>query len=244
MVKTNDPENEQFNLTVEGTVTKALEFSREMRWAGFVDEPLKIESYITVLLAAPTNITGARWDDDGKTKGLDSKLGVKLDAIERGRKYRLTVWKKADLAPGSIVSNIVLATDNPKLKERIVPVAFTIMNDVELHPQRLYYGEMLLPPGATKAFDRTFNVVAARGDSLKILNVASSREDMTVKIQELVPGKSFRGTVLIRPTSKSDQFAGTITIQTNYPDYREIVLDVIGSVRVGTGSEGSSRGKK
>ena len=84
-VKTNDPENEQFNLAVQGTVTKALEFSREMRWAGFVDEALKIESYITVLLAGPMNITNARWDDDGKAKGLDEKIGVKLDTIDAGQ---------------------------------------------------------------------------------------------------------------------------------------------------------------
>jgi hypothetical protein len=243
-VKTNDPENEQFNLAVQGTVTKALEFSREMRWAGFADEPLKIESYITVLLASPMNITSARWDDDGTAKGLVEKIGVKLDTIERGKKYRLTMWKKADLAPESVVSNIILATDNPKLREKIVPVALTIMNDVELHPQRLYYGEMLIPPGATKAFERTFNIIAARGDSLKVIKAVSSREDMTVKIQELMPGKSFRGTVLLRPTSKIDQYTGSIKIYTNYPKYQEVVLDVVGSVRVGTGSEGSSRGKK
>jgi hypothetical protein len=243
-VKTNDPENEQFVLNVQGTVTKALEFTKEMLWAGFVDEALKIESYITVLPVAPMNITNARWDDDGKAKGLDEKIGVKLDTIERGKKYRLTVWKKADLAPESFVSSIVLATDNPKLKEKIVPVSITIMKDVELHPQRLYYGEMLIPPGATKGFERTFNVVAARGDSLKVLNAVSSREDMTVKIQELMPGKSYRGTVLVRPTSKIDQYTGSIKIYTNYPKYREVVLDVVGSVRVGKGSEGSSRGKK
>ncbi|MCX5753318.1 MAG: DUF1573 domain-containing protein [Candidatus Krumholzibacteria bacterium] len=243
-VKTNDPENEQFNLAVQGKVTKALEFSKDLRWAGFVDEKLKIESYITVLLAAPMHITGARWDDDGKAKGLDAKIGVKLDTIERGKKYRLTVWKKTELMPESVVSSIVLATDNPKLKEKIVLVSITIMNDVELHPQRLYYGEMLIPPGATKGFERAFNIIAARGDSLKILKAVSSREDMTVKIQELMPGKSYRGTVLVRPTSRIEQYTGSIKIYTNYPKYREVVLDVVGSVRVGTGSEGSSRGKK
>ena len=236
-VKTNDTANEQFNLAVQGTVTKALEFSREMRWAGFADEALKIESYITVVLSTPMNVTGARWDDDGKAKGLDEKLGVKLETITRGKKYRLTVWKKTDLVPESVVSSIVLSTDNPKLRERIVPVSITIMNDVELHPQKLYYGEMLIPPGATKGFERTFNIIAARGDSLKVLKAVSSREDMTVKIQELMPGKSYRGTVLVRPTSKMDRFAGSITIHTNYPKYREVILDVVGSVRVGTGKK-------
>ncbi len=238
LVKTNDPANEQFNLSVKGFVAKALEFSREMRWAGFTDETLKIESYITVVLSSPMNILSARWDDAAAAKGLPERIGVKLDPIARGKKYRLTVWKKAELAPGTVVSDIVLTTDSPKLKETIVPVALTIMNDVELHPQKIYYGEMLIPPGATKGFERSFDIIAARGDSLKIVKAVSSRNDMTVKIQELIPGKSFRGTVLVRPTSKIDRFEGTIKIQTNYPKYREVVLDVVGSVRVGTGSEG------
>jgi hypothetical protein len=232
-VKTNDPENAEFNLNVVGSVTKALEFSREIRWAGFADEPLKIESFITVLLSSPTNITGAGWDADGKAKGLDERIGVKLETVTRGKKYKLSVWKKSELAPESVVSNIVLTTDNPKLKERIVPVALTIMNDVELHPQRLYYGEMVIPKGATKGFERSFNIIAARGDSLKVLKAVSSREDMTVKITELMPGKSYRGTVMVRPTSKIDSFSGSIKIYTNYPKYREVVLDVVGSVRVG-----------
>jgi hypothetical protein len=244
LVKTNDPENEQFSLNVVGTVTKALDFSREIRWAGFADEPLKIESFITILLSSPTHITGARWDADATAKGLDAKIGVKLDTIERGKKYKLSVFKKAELAPESVVSGIVLTTDNPKLKERNVPVALTIMNDVELHPQRLYYGEMVIPPGATKGFERSFNIIAARGDSLKVIKAVSSRDDMTIKITELMPGKSYRGTVMVRPTSKIDAFSGSVKIYTNYPKYREVVLDVVGSVRVGTGSEDASRGKK
>ncbi len=244
MVKTNDPANEQFNLSVKGTVAKALEFSREIRWAGFTDETFKIESYVTVLLSSPMNILSARWDVDAAAKGLPEKVGVKLDPIVRGKKYRLTVWKKAELASGTIVSNVILATDNPKIRETIVPVAFTVMNDVELYPQRIYYGEMLIPPGATKGFERSFDIIAARGDSLKIVKVVSSRDDMTVKIQESIPGKSYRGTVLVRPTSKIDRFEGAIKIQTNYPKYREVVLDVVGSVRVGTGSGASSKGKK
>ena len=168
-----------------------------MRWAGFADEALKIESYITVLLASPMNITSARWDDDGKAKGLDEKIGVKLDTIERGKKYRLTVWKKAELAPESVVSNIVLTTDNPKLKEKIVPVAFTIMNDVELHPQRLYYGEMLIPPGATKGFERTLQHHRgarrfAQGSQGRVEQGRHDGEDPGAHAGQVVPGHGAR----------------------------------------------------
>lgn len=232
-VKTNDPDNASFNLTVQGNVKKVLELSHEIRWAGFTDEDFKMESVITNLLSTPIRITGIKWADEVKAKALDEKLGTKIETIEKGRKYRLKVWKKKELAPDNFVADLVLMTDHPKLKEKIVKVVITIAHDVELHPERLYFGEMALPAGATKAFDKTFNIIAARGDSLKILKVVPNRDDMTVKIQELQAGKSYRGTVWVRPSSRIGQYAGSIKIYTNYPRHKEIILDVVGSVRVG-----------
>jgi hypothetical protein len=235
-VETNDPNNKSFSLTVQGTVKKALEFSREMRWAGFVDEDLKMETIITNALPEPVNITGARWGDEARAKDYDEKIGLKLETIEKGKKYRLKIWRKKELAPDNFVTNVVLTTDYPKLREKNVPLSITIMKDVELHPDKLYYGEMVIPAGATKTFDKTFNIVAARGDSLKILKAVPNRDDITVKIQEVQPGKSYRGTVWVRPSSRLGQYTGSIKLYTNIPKFKEIVLDIVGSVRVGEAS--------
>jgi hypothetical protein len=241
-VTTNDPANEKFTLVIEGKVSKTFDFSRDLRWAGFTDEPLKIESVVTDLLDTPVDVTSARWDDESKAKGIDTKFSLKLETIAKGHAYRLTIAKKGDLAPDDFVARVILATDNPKLPEKIVPVSITVLPDVAIHPPTLYYGDMTNPPGATQAFERTFTIVAARGDSLKVLKAVSNRDDMTVKIQEGVPGKSFKGTVFVRPPSKVERYSGTITITTNYPKYRELTLGVVGSVR--SGGEGASKGKK
>ena len=243
-VRTNDPDNSQFVLVVTGTVKKTFEFSREMRWSGFVDDKFNFEVVVTNLLETPINITSARWADDTAAKGLPEKIGLKLETIEKGKKYRIKLWKKKELTPESLVANIVLTTDFPKIREKSVPMAIVVQKEVEIYPDRLYYGEMIIPPGATKAFDRTFNIVAARGDSLKILKAVPNRDDMTVKIQELQPGKSFRGTVWIRPSSRLGQYAGSIKIYTNNPRNPEIVLDVVGSIRVGEAAEGVPPDKK
>jgi hypothetical protein len=237
-VKTNDPKNDQFTLVVKGTVKRGLDFSREMRWAGFIDEDFKLDCIITNVLGTPINIQSAHWESDSTTKALEGKIGLKLETIAKGTKYRLRIWRKAELPPESFVTNVVLATDYPKLKEKYVPVAISVMADVELHPPKLYFGDMALPAGATTGFTRPFSVVAARGDSLKILKTVPSRDDMTVKVQELVPGKSYRGTVLIRPTSKIVQYDGFIKIYTNYPKCRELTLGVVGNVSAGDASGG------
>lgn len=137
----------------------------------------------------------------------------------------------------------MLTTDYPKLKEKLVSLSVTIMKDIELLPNKLYYGEMVIPAGATKTFEKTFNIVAARGDSLKILKAVPSRDDITVKIQEVQPGKSYRGTVWVRPTSRLGAYTGSIKISTNIPKSKEIVLDIIGTVRVGDASAPRSEAK-
>jgi hypothetical protein len=243
-VRTNDPDNAQFVLVVTGTVKKTFEFSREMRWSGFVDDKLNFEVVVTNLLPTPINITSARWADDAAAKGIPEKIGLKLETIEKGKRYRIKLWKKKELAPEGFVANIVLTTDFPKIKEKSIPMSIVVQKEVEIYPDRLYYGEMIIPPGATKEFDRTFNIVAVRGDSLKIIKAVPNRDDMTVKIQELQPGKSFRGTVWIRPSSRLGQYAGSIKIYTNNPKNREIILDVVGSIRVGEAAEGVPPDKK
>ncbi len=243
-VKTNDPQNASFNLGIQMTIKKVFEFSKELRWAGFTDEEFKIESIITNMLDNPVNITSAQWDDDAKKKGYDEKIGLKLETIEKGKKYRLKLWRKTEMAPENFVAGIILATDFPKIKEKRLQLSITIAPDVELHPDRIYFSEMVIPPGATRSFDRQFNIICARGDSLKILKVEPNRDDITVKIQELAPGKSFRGTVWVRPTSRIGQYLGSIKIYTNHPKYKVLNLDLVGSVRVADAAEGTPKSGK
>lgn len=218
---------------------KVMDFSRDLRWAGFIEEDLKMESVISIALAEPIVITGARWSDDADAKGISDKIGLKLETIEKGKKYRLKIWKKKGLSPETMATSVVLTTDHPKLKQKTVPVSITIMKDVELQPEKLYYGEMVIPAGATKPFERTFTIVAARGDSLKILNAEPSKDDVTVKIQEVRPGKMYRGTVWVRPTSRLGQYTASVNIRTNYKNFEKLVLNIVGSVRVGDAGSSS-----
>jgi hypothetical protein len=232
-VSTNDPDNKQFALTIQGNVKKVFEVSKELSWAGFADEDLKIETIITNVLGSPVNILGIKWDQNSKDKKLDEIIGAKVETIQKGQKYRLKVWKKKNLPTDRFVADIILMTDYPKLKEKVLKLSIVVAKDVELHPERLFFGEMVLPPGKTKNFDRTFNIIAARGDSLKILGVVPNRKDISVNIKELQAGKAYQGIVSIRPESKIGQYFGSMKIQTNYPKYKEINLDLVGSVRVG-----------
>ena len=231
-VTTNDPENRSFNLTVIADVKKVFEFSKDLSWAGFADEEFKMETIVSVNLTEPVRITGYEWSPASKALGLDQKIAVKLDEIQKGRKYALRISRKKEIPPDRFLGEIILKTDYAKLPQKLVKFNIVITKDVEVHPDRLFYGEMVLQQGSTKTFDRQFTIVAARGDSLKIVQAIPNRDDITVKLQELVAGKSYKGTVWIRPPARIGQYAGSIKLITNYPKYKELMVDIVGSVRL------------
>ncbi|MCK4235759.1 MAG: hypothetical protein KAX38_01485 [Candidatus Krumholzibacteria bacterium] len=233
-VKTNDPKRSRVILSIVGDIKKVFGFSNDMSISGFVDEDMKLETIITNLIETPINITDFKWSGKAVDYArLKDKLGVKLETIEKGRKYRLKVWNKENLSPGHYMGDIVLMTDFDKLKEKTIAVRFTVTPDVEVHPRTIHLGEMLVPEGMSKSFDRNFRVIAARGDSLKVLSVIPDREDVTVKIQEIEPGKAYRGTIRIRPQSTVGRYSASLKIITNYPGYEELKLRVKGIVRTG-----------
>lgn len=230
-VRTNDPQRQQLVLYVVGTVKKALDFSSDMRWSGFVDEKMRIESVVTNLLPTPVVITSVRWAESAKTTGLADLVRLKLEEIERGKKYRVTAAATKPLPPGAVASQIILTTENPKLKEKTVQVTFDVLKDVEVQPERIYCNEMTVAPGGGKTFDYQFTIKAARGDSLRILKAVPNRDDMTVKIGEIQAGKMYRGTITIRPKGAVPEYLASVMIVTNYPGYREIPIDIVGSVQ-------------
>jgi len=234
-VVTNDPDNKKLVLKVGGTVKQVFKPSGQLLMSGFNDESIKGEMTLENMLDDPIRITGWKWEGKSIESGVDKKVGIKLEEIEKGRKYRLSAWKMPGAEPQMYRGEIILETDYPELAEKKIPVRLTISRDVEVHPNKVYLGEMLVPEGSSMSFDRQFRIIAARGDSLKILGAEPDREDITVKIQEIQAGKVFKGTVRVRPPSKMGKYDGSIKIKTNYPGYEEITLYVGGRVRLDKG---------
>lgn len=230
-VTTNDPENERLMLHVKGTVKKVFDESGQLYLSGFRDDEIKGDIVLKNLLDHPLNITGWRWSEKALESGIDRKIGAELDTLEAGKEYRLSVWKKPNTQPEMYRGEIILTIDDSLVKEKKISVRLTISQDVELHPNKVYFGEMVVSDGKTKSFDRQFRIIAARGDSLQILGAIPDREEITVNIQEVQAGKVYKGTVRVRPPSKMGTFEGNIKISTNYSDYEEITLYVAGRVR-------------
>jgi hypothetical protein len=232
-VTTNDPDNERLVLTLSGDVVQVFEISSELALTGFTDEILKKDVILTNQLDEPIHLEGYRWSDEkSMTPEMEGKIGVKLEPVERGRQYRLTVWNKEQLGPGHYLGYLYLKSDFEGLKEKKVMVRFTITPDVEVHPKAVFMREMIVEEGTSRSFDKKITIIAARADSLEILKVVPDRDDITVNVQEVVPGKSYRCSIRLRPPTVTGRYLGILKIYTNYPGYEEIPINITGTVRV------------
>lgn len=231
-VTTNDPENEKVILNVLGDVMKVFDVSSDIAVIGFSDEDMKKEVILTNLLDQPVHLTGYRWSETQRSAPeVKDKIGVELRAIERGRKYSVKVWNKEKLDPGHYLSDLFLETDFEEMGEKKLLVRFTVTPDVEVHPRSIIMREMMIEEGTSKSFDKKITIIAARADSLKVLRIEPDRDDITTSIQEIVPGKSYRCTVRVRPTSKTARYVGNLNIYTNYPGYEVLPVSITGTVR-------------
>jgi hypothetical protein len=232
-VTTNDPAQRKIILRAQGSVKKVFDISKNISMSGFSDEDLAFETILSNRLETPIHIKDFSWTEKPNNPNeLPKVMGVKLETVEKGQKYRVKVWRKEKLDPGHYIGELVLATDFDKLPEKKLSVRVTVMPDVEVHPRAIIMREMVVPKGATKSFDRVFRVISSRGDSLKVFKAVPSSEEITVKITETTPGKAYRCTVKVRPPSQPGRYTGAVKLYTNYPGYEEINLPITGSVRI------------
>ena len=237
-VTTNDADSPKVVLKVTGSVKKVLDFTKSLSLSGFANEKLKIETVITNKLQNSIQITGWHWSKKSRDYDfLAEHIGVKLEAIENGKQYRLETWTRDKVPFGQYTGDIILETDFAELPEKKFPFRMVITPDVQVHPNTIIMREMRMQDGVSKNFEKVVSIIAARGDSLKILDVIPSREDITVNLREVRPGKAFSCTISLRPPAESGKYMGSIKFITNYPGYEEIVAQIRGTVRVSSPKE-------
>jgi len=232
-VKTNDPENAKVTLKVSGIIKQVFQVSKGLSLSGYKGEEFKEEVILTSTLEEDIHLTGYHWSEKSKDRSaLSEGVGVKITPIENGKKYKIETWLKKELPPRQYFADLYFETDFDKLPEKKLAFRLHIMDDVELHPSSIYMRELQMAEGTSKSFEKIVSVIAARGDSLKILDVVPSDESITWNIREVKPGKAYQCRFQIRPKAEPGKYEATIMFVTNYPGYEELVVPIRGSVRL------------
>jgi hypothetical protein len=232
-VKTNDPENPKVVLSVRGHIQQVFNLSKALSLSGYRGEEIKEEVVMTSNLDDTITVTGHRWGGNSKDRAvLKGGVGVRVTPIEEGKKYKIETWLKEDLPPKQYFADLIIETDSEKLPEKKLTFRLHIMDDVELHPSAIYMRELHVQEGTSKSFEKVVSVIAARGDSLKILDVVPSDDTITWNMREVRPGKAYTCRFQIRPKAEPGKYEAAIKFHTNYSGYEELVVPIKGSVRV------------
>lgn len=233
-VTTNDPDQQKVILTVTGIVKKVFDFSlQSISLSGFISEMLKGETIISNKLAEPVNITGWEWSDKSRNYDfLCDNIGVKIETIEAGRQYRVKTWTKEPAVAGAVSGELILKTSFKDMPEKSLSFNMVITPDVQVHPSSIIMREMVIKEGTSQNFEKSISIIAARGDTLKILKVIPDRPDITANIREVKAGQAFSCKISIRPPSETGKYVGNITFITNYKGYEKLTAEIRGTIRV------------
>lgn len=230
-VTSNDQENKKATLSVTAHVKKVFDVSKRLYLNAFTGDDFEIEAEVTNLLNEPIRIIDHHWARESvHLDKYKDKLDVTIREIEKGKKYSLLIKKKGEIEPGRYMATLALTTNSLKVKEKKIAVVLTINPIVRVNPDKILCGEMKIGKGEEGVFEKKFRITTIRGDSLKVIKVIPSNNDIEVDIQELLPGKVYQGIVKVRPTKSTKKYKASIKIYTNYPGGEELEVTLRGTV--------------
>jgi len=154
-----------------------------------------------------------------------------VQALEAGRRYRLTVSLDPHVPAGKHEGTLRLATDDPARPELEILLRAALDEPVSATPDRVYFGRVRAADlGEPAAAERQVLVVRHRGSGFRVLGARSDLPflDLTVVRAE---GESWLLSVrLVRARAVQGELHGTVVVRTNDAQFPELRLPVIGTV--------------
>mgnify|MGYP006280193543 FL=1 len=228
---TNDLENEKVTIRVSGEVKQVFSLSSPLHISGFLNEPINKKIQLSNKLDTPIHVTGMEWRDDSDEM-LKNRLMVNIDPVDDGNTYSVTIKGKEEFDTGHYFGNLILKTDFDPVPEKVLRVRVLVNADIETYPKRVLLPDMLVPEGTSRSFNKVITILAKRGDSLVVKDAIPNRSDIAVNLREVREGKAYRCKLTIRPDTRDADYKGKITFITNYRNYEEVEVEILGRVKV------------
>jgi hypothetical protein len=230
-VATNDPANPTIDLELSGRVVGPLDIEPlpGIFVSTFRDEGVRRELTQTsnepgpVALRADPPATGGHFESS-------------LDPVEAGRVWRLRVGAAPNTLPGHYDETLRLVSDSAAIGTVDLPVHIFVKADLYANPDDLDFGEISVSrvrrAGASLPFlSQTFFVKSRAGT----FRVIGARSDVPALDLQVAPAGGASGSFQIdaglRPAALvPGALDGTITIETDDPEFRSLTVRVHGSV--------------
>lgn len=130
VVESNDPQQPQFMLSLEGDVATPMSIQPERVIFGQIGPDAAVTSVVTVASSTDAfHISGL----DAGSAGLQATS----ETVEEGKQYRLFISTKPPLPPGGFSGVVKVNTDHPARPYFEIPVAAAVLSDIMVAPQEL-----------------------------------------------------------------------------------------------------------
>jgi hypothetical protein len=208
MATTNDPNNPQVVMTLQGTVKKQVEAQPNEISFGDVKRGTEETKELVV-----NDLNPARGAFSvGPVSNSNSSIKVEQQ-------------KRPDGKPGALLKVSLLKSmpvgpfdDSIKITNNRVPLQVdvfgTVTGDLNIDPAQVSFG--LVPRG--QDIVRIFKVSNQGPHPIKVLEVASSSPAVAATAEPVTPGKEYKVTVTLRHGTPDGQLRGNLTIKTDDPD--------------------------
>lgn len=177
-IESDDPETPRFAFRVSGEVKQAFDVLPQDR---IVFAGLERETAATETVELINNMDEPIQLRLKETAG--APFDLKLDEVESGRKYKLSVTTKPPLSIGANSLTVELETGLEKNPMITIPVNAYIPPRVSVSPPRLF-----VSPAVRQPFHRVIRVTHRPDNPIEIREIKSSHESITAEIMPPNPG--------------------------------------------------------
>jgi len=163
-----------------------------------------------------------------------SYYDIRLEELEPGRHYRLTVATKPPLRSGALITNINFETGLERIPKLVVPVRAAVVPRVSVSPRTLWAN-----PKTSPSRERRVQVTYLAERPIEITEIRSNHEGVKA---ELTPAKEppkptrFLTRVILVTTPPAEEIPeeGTILeILTNDPEFAKLEVPIRRALRAG-----------
>jgi uncharacterized protein DUF1573/flagellar associated PapD-like protein len=207
-VSTNDPNNPQVAMTMQGIVKKQVE--AQPGEVAFGDVKRGSEQTKEVVINDLNPGRGAF--SVGPVSNSNSSIKVEQEKRPDGKPgalLKVSLLKSMPLGPFD--DTIKITTNRVPLQ---VDVFGTVTGDLNVDPAQVSFG--IVPRG--QDIVRIFKLSNQGPKPVKVLEVASSSPSVGAIAEPVTPGKEYKVTVTLRHGTPDGQLRGNLTIKTDDPD--------------------------
>jgi len=217
-VTSNDPLKPTLLLTITGQSKALYEFDPPMIFFDGVAAGQTSRAPVTVKRLDGKKLTIAKVEPGTETL----KVVIEKEGTLHPQAARFFIEVAGTGIPEDFSDILSVYTDDPEKPAFLVPVAGRYLSSIALTPKAL---DWTIPdaahwpaPTSEEAIVQKIVVTSTRADKpLELSDIASTLEDLLVKVTELEKGRKFELTLkLDKPLKESTR--GQLTFETNYPE--------------------------